>query len=105
MPDWQGASNQEEAHYGWSVAGAGDVNGDGYADIVVGAPDWNVEFVDNFGKVWVHHGSNSGLPTSATWTDNGASGGDRFGYSVRPRVTSTAMVMRSHRRRTRLDEW
>ena len=34
---WRGEGNQAGANFGWSVAPAGDVNGDGYADVVVGA--------------------------------------------------------------------
>ena len=34
---WTAESNQASAAFGWSVASAGDVNGDGYGDVVVGA--------------------------------------------------------------------
>ena len=35
---WTAESNQAGAHFGDSVATAGDVNGDGYSDVIVGAP-------------------------------------------------------------------
>ncbi len=35
--DWTAESDQAYAHLGWSVGTAGDVNGDGYDDVIVGA--------------------------------------------------------------------
>ena len=41
---WQG--DQAGALFGWSVGTAGDVNGDGYADVIVGAYAWNDYYLD-----------------------------------------------------------
>jgi hypothetical protein len=50
--------------FGWSVASAGDVNGDGFADIVVGAPyaGTDPEFLN--GTASVFHGSAMGIATT-----------------------------------------
>jgi hypothetical protein len=48
--------------FGASIAGAGDVNGDGFSDLVVGAPGVDM----NVGRVYLFLGSATGLPTSAS---------------------------------------
>ena len=53
-------SNQSGANLGASVAGAGDVNGDGYSDVIVGAPRFSNG--QNFeGFAFIFHGSATGV--------------------------------------------
>jgi hypothetical protein len=52
---WTGESNQVGALFGFSVATAGDVNGDGFSDIIVGAYEYNGEF--NEGAAFVYYGN------------------------------------------------
>ena len=49
---------------GHSVDGAGDVNGDGFADVIVSVPDVN----SNNGQIYLYLGSATGLATSPTLT-------------------------------------
>ena len=57
--------NQANAHMGTSVASAGDVNGDGYSDVIVGAFLYDNGQTDE-GAAFVYHGSSSGLSTTAS---------------------------------------
>ena len=55
-------------------AGAGDVNGDGYADVVVGAPGVNVDEPQE-GQAYLYLGGASGLALTASWQGHPTSPG------------------------------
>ncbi len=63
--------------FGYSVAGAGDVNGDGFADVLVGAP-----YAAPVGFVHIYHGSPTGIGTTPTTVLLGGAGDDFFGWTV-----------------------
>jgi len=65
---------------GYAVAAAGDVNGDGYADFIVGAPYNDFAGVDA-GRAYVYFGGPS-FDATPDLTLTGAAAGDRFGWSV-----------------------
>lgn len=48
---------QDQAHFGWDVSGAGDVNGDGYRDVIVGSNAYD----NGDGAVHLYYGSPSGI--------------------------------------------
>src|SRR5262245_24423010 len=53
-------ANQAASLFGGAVAGAGDVNGDGYADVIVGAETYN-DIQSDEGAAWVFYGGPSGI--------------------------------------------
>jgi hypothetical protein len=57
-------SNQANANMGFSVASAGDVNGDGYSDVIVGANLYDNGESDE-GAAFIYHGSATGISTTA----------------------------------------
>jgi hypothetical protein len=70
-------SDQADAEFGWSVASAGDVNGDGYADVIVSALRYDPGPVD-VGAAFVFLGSATGVangnPATAAAQIDGSSG-------------------------------
>ncbi|NLS80206.1 MAG: DNRLRE domain-containing protein [Chloroflexi bacterium] len=80
---WTVESDQEGAHLGQSLDGVGDVNSDGYADVALGAPDYDMGGLGDAGRVTIYYGSAAGLSATPGLTLAGDQAGARFGYSVR----------------------
>lgn len=78
---WYDEGDQHGAEFAYAVNGAGDINGDGYDDIIVGSPK-NVTVQYPGGSAFVYHGAPSGLPLGPQWTTGGAIQGSRFGAAV-----------------------
>ncbi len=76
-PDWTYSSATADA-LGFSVASAGDVNMDGYDDVLVGAPDANA----GVGEALRFLGGWNGLQLSPSWVATSPSGSCCFGHSV-----------------------
>ena len=63
--------------FGSSVSSAGDVNGDGFDDVIIGAPG----YLTDQGRAYIYYGGSS-MNSTVDVTLTGASSNDVFGYSV-----------------------
>jgi len=80
-PAWILEGDQAEAHLGRGAAAAGDLDGDGYDDIIVGAPDYDGNYTDE-GLALLFRGGPSGPEPDPIWSKTGGQGGARFGHSL-----------------------
>ena len=78
---WIREGGQAGAYFASSVATAGDVNGDGYADVIIGAKNWTNGDAEE-GKAFVFLGSETGLDTETVWGREGNQVEAHFGSSV-----------------------
>ncbi len=69
-PDWFVAGASRHSGFGLGLAGAGDVNGDGLADVVIGAPD-EVAGANRVGRAYLFLGDPDGLADEPSWTAAG----------------------------------
>jgi hypothetical protein len=61
---------QPETDFGSGLAGVGDVNGDGYDDVIIGAPNYTQRFQSE-GAVFLYHGGPQGLQPGPAWAAYG----------------------------------
>ncbi|MFA7379458.1 MAG: FG-GAP-like repeat-containing protein [Bacteroidia bacterium] len=74
-------SNQVDAQMGYSVSSAGDVNGDGYGDVIVGVVKYDNSQTDE-GAAFIYHGSATGISSTVTTVLESNVSGAYFGKSV-----------------------
>jgi hypothetical protein len=84
--DWSATDSTLTIGFAFRVSGIGDVNGDGYADVLVGAHLYDGGYT-NQGAVFVYYGSSTGLgPTGTTanadWMATSEQSSALLGWSV-----------------------
>lgn len=73
--------DQDYAYFGSVIANAGDVNGDGFNDMILGIPDYDVSCTDD-GVIYLFYGSTYGFTDYPNWVYYGPDCFDSYGFSV-----------------------
>ena len=78
---WKATGNQLEANFGYCISGAGDINADGYADIIVGAKYYtDPEYKE--GSSYVFWGGPTGPEDDYCWFAEGGQDSAYLGRHV-----------------------
>lgn len=81
-PTWKLGGSQSDELLGNGVGTAGDVNGDGYSDLLVGAPRFDAGLVEDVGRVDLFLGGPAGLASAPAWSIVGAEEEGEVGFAV-----------------------
>lgn len=81
-PSWTALGPVAFAHFGFCVAGIGDIDGDGFDDIAISAPDYTEGKMTSCGFVEVYRGGKNGLNNKPAWRVVGDRTGAALGYFV-----------------------
>jgi hypothetical protein len=85
-------ADQVGAQLGASVASAGDVNGDGYGDVIVGAPNYDPEVPSFHGAAFIFHGGPNGVEADGSEAADTRLDGDAAHAGLGRRVASAGDV-------------
>ncbi len=83
-PSWTKEGDQANGRFGWSVADARDVNGDGHNDLLVGAPYYDSGGYTDNGKAYLFFSDDDSdyLEANASVTITHSQSSEHLGYAV-----------------------
>jgi hypothetical protein len=81
-PDWSVAGEKVYDMFGWRAIGAGDVDGDGFCDVIASSYGHDGIQGPDHGKVYLYRGAKEGLSREQAWSSTGEAGGAMVGYSI-----------------------
>lgn len=81
VASWTASGAQADGEFGSAVAGGGDVNGDGYGDVLVGAPGQGGDLA-GAGAAFLFCGGPGGLEATPRWSTSGNQEQEQFGAAV-----------------------
>jgi len=83
IPDFMAAGGaMDTSFYAVNLSSAGDINGDGFQDVVVGAPRFDANGIYQSGKLHLHYGGPGGLDNTIGWVATGQQYDERWAFNV-----------------------